>query len=120
MAYNNYFPAGYQPAYYPTQSNAYPTQMNVGATQPTQNGIQHTDQGDILGASPRLATIDTVFTGRKRTHALQAALHTLKQRYDHIFIDPKAPLTVFALSNIEANERPRNRVCGSWVSRCGS
>lgn len=39
MAYNNYFPAGYQPAYYPTQSNAFPTQMNVGATQPTQNGI---------------------------------------------------------------------------------
>ena len=37
MAYNNYFPAGYQPAYYPTQANAYPTQMNVGATQPTQN-----------------------------------------------------------------------------------
>lgn len=37
MAYNSYFPAGYQPAYYPTQSNAYPTQMNVGATQPTQN-----------------------------------------------------------------------------------
>jgi len=36
MAYNNYFPAGYQP-YYPTQSNAFPTQMNVGATQPTQN-----------------------------------------------------------------------------------
>lgn len=39
MAYNSYFPAGYQPAYYPTQSNAFPTQMNVGATQPTQNGI---------------------------------------------------------------------------------
>lgn len=38
MAYNSYFPAGYQP-YYPTQANAYPTQMNVGATQPTQNGI---------------------------------------------------------------------------------
>lgn len=38
MAYNNYFPAGYQP-YYPTQNNAYPTQMNVGPTQPTQNGI---------------------------------------------------------------------------------
>ena len=58
----------------------------TGEVQP-QNGIQHTDQGDIMGASPRLATIDTVFTGRKRTHALQAALHTLKQRYDHIFID---------------------------------
>lgn len=39
MAYNSYFPAGYQPAYYPAQSNAYPAQMSVGATQPTQNGI---------------------------------------------------------------------------------
>lgn len=40
MAYNNYFPAGYQPYQnYPTQNNAYPTQMNVGPTQPTQNGI---------------------------------------------------------------------------------
>lgn len=39
MAYNNFFPVGYQP-YYPTQANAYPTQMNVGAIQPTQsNGI---------------------------------------------------------------------------------
>ena len=35
MAYNNYYPAGYQPMY-PMQSNAYPTQMNVGPTQPTQ------------------------------------------------------------------------------------
>lgn len=39
MAYNSYYPAGYQPAYYPTQNNAYSTQMSVGATQPTQNGI---------------------------------------------------------------------------------
>lgn len=39
MAYNNYFPAGYQPMqqYYPTQPNAYPSQMNVGQNQPTQN-----------------------------------------------------------------------------------
>lgn len=36
MAYNNYYPAGYQPMY-PMQSNAYPTQMNAGPTQPTQN-----------------------------------------------------------------------------------
>lgn len=38
MAYNNYFPTGYQPVQYvPTQSNAYPTQMNVGTTQPNAN-----------------------------------------------------------------------------------
>ena len=41
MAYNPYFPVGYQPVYYqnPTQFNAYPTQSSVGATQPTQSGI---------------------------------------------------------------------------------
>ena len=39
MAYNSYFPTGYQPMYYPTQANTYPTQANVGPTQPTQNGI---------------------------------------------------------------------------------
>lgn len=29
MAYNSYFPAGYQNTYYPTQGNTYPTQVNV-------------------------------------------------------------------------------------------
>lgn len=29
----NYFPATYQPQYYPTQSNVYPTQQNVAPTQ---------------------------------------------------------------------------------------
>ena len=37
MAYNNFYPAGYQPYQYPTQPNAYPTQMSVGQNQPTQN-----------------------------------------------------------------------------------
>ena len=32
MAYNNYFPAGYQP-----MQQYYPTQMSVGQNQPTQN-----------------------------------------------------------------------------------
>lgn len=45
MAYNNGFPVGYQPIYYPQQyqqpmqSNTQPTQMNVATQQPTQNGI---------------------------------------------------------------------------------
>ena len=37
MAYNNYYPTGYQPMYQPS---AYPTQMNSGATQSnTQNPL---------------------------------------------------------------------------------
>ena len=37
MAYNNYYPMGYQPMY---QSNAYPTQMNAGSAQSnTQNPL---------------------------------------------------------------------------------
>lgn len=42
MAYNNGFPMGYQPMYYPqqyqtpTQPNAFPTQQSVAPTQPTQ------------------------------------------------------------------------------------
>ena len=59
MAYNSYFPAGYQPAYYPTQANAYPTQMNVGATQPTQNGIIWV-QGEAGAKSYLVAPNNTV------------------------------------------------------------
>ena len=58
MAYNNYFPAGYQP-YYSTQSNAFPTQMSVGATQPTQNGIIWV-QGEAGAKSYLVAPNNTV------------------------------------------------------------
>ena len=42
MAYNNYFPAGYQPAQivYPTQPNAVPTQQSVGSTQSALTWVQ--------------------------------------------------------------------------------
>ena len=42
MAYNNYFPAGYQPAQivYPTQPNAVSTQQSVGATQSALTWVQ--------------------------------------------------------------------------------
>ena len=46
MAYNSYFPTGYQPVYYPTQNNAFPTQRNVAthnsalnSALPMQSGI---------------------------------------------------------------------------------
>lgn len=59
MAYNNYFPATYQP-YYPTQNNAYPTQMNVAPTQPTQNTGIIWVQGEAGAKSYLVAPNNTV------------------------------------------------------------
>lgn len=59
MAYNNYFPATYQP-YYPTQSNAYPTQMSVAPTQPTQNTGIIWVQGEAGAKSYLVAPNNTV------------------------------------------------------------
>lgn len=74
MAYNSYFPAGYQPAYYPTQSNAYPTQMNVGPTQPTQSGIIWV-QGEAGAKSYLVAPNTTVqlWDAEKQTIYLKSA-----------------------------------------------
>lgn len=47
MAYNNYFPAGYQPVYYPTQNNAFPTQMSVATQNPALNSALPMQSGII-------------------------------------------------------------------------
>lgn len=59
MAYNNYFPVGYQ-QYYPTQNNAYSTQMNVAPTQPTQNNSIIWVQGEAGAKSYLVAPNSTV------------------------------------------------------------
>ena len=59
MAYNNYFPAGYQPMY-SMQSNAYPTQMGVGNNQPNTQSSLIWVQGEGAAKSYPVAPNQTV------------------------------------------------------------
>lgn len=56
MAYNNYFPTGYQP-YYPTQSNNFSSYQNA---QPTQNSGLIWIQGEAAAKSYLVAPGNTV------------------------------------------------------------
>ena len=52
MAYNNYFPTGYQPIYQP---NAYPTQTNVGSNQSNTQNLLIWVQGEAAAKSYPIA-----------------------------------------------------------------
>ena len=52
MAYNNYFPTGYQPMYQP---NAYPTQTNVGSNQSNTQNLLIWVQGEAAAKSYPIA-----------------------------------------------------------------
>lgn len=74
MAYNNYFPAGYQPMY-PTQPNAYPTQMNVGNNQPNTQSALTWVQGEGAAKSYLVAPGCTValFDNESQTIYIKSA-----------------------------------------------
>lgn len=74
MAYNNYFPAGYQPMY-PTQPNAYPTQMSVGNNQPNTQSALTWVQGEGAAKSYLVAPGSTValFDNESQTIYIKSA-----------------------------------------------
>lgn len=73
MAYNNYYPAGYQP--YPMQSNAYPTQMSVGQNQPNAQSALTWVQGEGAAKSYLVAPGCTValFDNESQTIYIKSA-----------------------------------------------
>lgn len=73
MAYNNYFPAGYQP--YPMQPNAYPTQMNVGQNQSNTQSALTWVQGEGAAKSYLVAPGCTValFDNESQTIYIKSA-----------------------------------------------
>lgn len=67
-----------------------------------REAIQHTPQGDIIGASLMLAGADIEFNSVGREYLLLEALEPLKQNYDFIVIDSPPTLGILTINALTA------------------
>lgn len=67
-----------------------------------REAIQHTPQGDIIGASLMLAGADIEFNSVGREYLLLEALEPLKQDYDFIVIDSPPTLGILTINALTA------------------
>lgn len=74
-------------------------------TATAQEAIQHTEGGDIIPASPSLATADTVLDGTGKEYRLKEALDQIAGDYDYIVIDTPPALGVLTINALTACER---------------
>lgn len=68
----------------------------------TEQVIQHTDQGDIIPASPALAGADGVITATGKEYRLKEALEPVKDMYDYIVIDTPPALGILIINALTA------------------
>ena len=71
---------------------------NVSASE----AIQRTDQGDILPASPTLAGVDLVMTGKNKDYRLRDALKSVEEDYDMIVLDLPPGLGIVTVNALTA------------------
>lgn len=64
--------------------------------------IQHTGQGDIISASPALARIEHLITGKGKERRLQTALEPIRENYDTIILDLPPGLTIITIMALTA------------------
>lgn len=70
-----------------------------------KDGIQHTEGGDILSGSPRLASADIVLTETGKEYRLREQLESIEKKYDYILIDTAPALGVLVVNALTASDR---------------
>lgn len=69
-----------------------------------KKAIQHTEQGDIIPASPNLSGADMEITGKGKEYKLKHFLEPLKEQYDYIIIDTPPALGILTINALTASD----------------
>lgn len=79
------------------------TSMEVlSGTATAEEAVQHTQNGDIIPASPSLAVADTAIDGTGKEYRLKEALEPLQAGYDYIIIDTPPATNVLTVNALTA------------------
>lgn len=71
-------------------------------TATAEEAIRHTEQGDIIPASPALAGADNLITATGKEYRLKEALEPLHKLYDYIVIDTPPALGILTVNALTA------------------
>ncbi len=71
-------------------------------TATAKEAIVHTEQGDLIPASPALATTDALITDTGKEYRLKEALEPLLEEYDYILLDTPPALGVLTVNALTA------------------
>lgn len=77
--------------------------LNGKAT--AKEAIQHTEMGDIIAASPKLAISDRALNAKSADNLLKQALKPLESSYDFIIIDCPPTLGILTINALTAANR---------------
>ena len=69
------------------------------------DGIQHTEGGDILTGSPRLASADMLLTETGKEYRLREQLESVRKNYSFVLIDTAPALGICTVNALTASDR---------------
>lgn len=71
-------------------------------TATAREAIVHTEQGDLIPASPVLASADAIITETGKEYRLKEALETVQDDYDYIIIDTPPAIGILTINALTA------------------